>query len=842
MLATNLTDSNGTLNFVGTVLGRLCPGNSHEAVLESSKSHLNPFQLLFVACLVVSIFSMIPILIRIETWLFDLDGDGKVDGSDAMYCLRVYCRCGGAKKTSESGVKVLPVQAVEAVTPLIDDINDRVKSKWMILKKAYLKGKTLPETTLPETKKVSKVDTKKPTMFRAMTSMTPNADSIVEETFASGNEDLDSQMTDAKESGDSVYEGWLSIVYTLLFLYSAVVYMTTTGLANITGDFVDTIFCKAGQIVLLPLFKPATLSLWPAFMPLVQLAYWMIIAERANQANREVSIGGNLNKPWMVYTGIVSPGEQPFEFNAITMAQTRLISCVVIVYMLAGMVFLPLVIVFGIILLPAIFSIAFIVMYLPMQLASGRFIRCLCPLLMVTRCCQPKDGASAPANGGVSEQIDLMSLKAMGTLFFALLSSSVYFTPFYFGGEEGGWRNLVGQLAYELDITNVVHMFEDLHLVLAWPDMHVSFVAPAVLSLGVIVLQYSTSLVRHIYNTYFKTRKYTSKDFMRPMLPIKTIFVFGMMVQSGFLVMWDFIFVCWALLSCQLPSFVCCRICGCFYATQDEQHDHDEKEKNKSCCLPFCKRLCGYYGQQEKFRLSAQIHFNSQKVMSDGMAASSLSHYIEHKTGGTYTLVEPSDLNRHLWFASSSKESLKGLKYLDFSGDDFGIDGLPDWVGHPNLINVEELSLVYSSGITSLPESMFRLINLQELYLDGCRGLTEIPGAIGKLIKLRELYLKQCSGLVELPDSIGRLVNLEVFNLLECKKLKKLPDTMGQLVKLEVLNLSACVLLTTLPGSMSQMVNLEWLNLAKCSGLPDIPECIRPLLPKLNIKRVCPFR
>ena len=77
MLATtNLTNSTGTLNYVGTVLGRLCPGNSHEAVLESSKSHLNPFQLLFVACLVVSIFSMIPILIRIETWLFDLDGDG----------------------------------------------------------------------------------------------------------------------------------------------------------------------------------------------------------------------------------------------------------------------------------------------------------------------------------------------------------------------------------------------------------------------------------------------------------------------------------------------------------------------------------------------------------------------------------------------------------------------------------------------------------------------------------------------------------------------------------------------------------------------------------------------
>ena len=104
----NTTENNVTFNFVGTVYGRLCPGNSNEAILASSKAHMNPFELIFVACLVVAVFAMIPVLIKFETWLFDLDGDGQVDGADVVYCLRVYCCCGRKNRQAlKTGVKVL---------------------------------------------------------------------------------------------------------------------------------------------------------------------------------------------------------------------------------------------------------------------------------------------------------------------------------------------------------------------------------------------------------------------------------------------------------------------------------------------------------------------------------------------------------------------------------------------------------------------------------------------------------------------------------------------------------------------------------------------------------------
>ena len=823
---TNSNTNTSALNFVGTVLGRLCPGNSYKSILTASESHMNPFQLLFVACIVVAALAMIPQLVKFETWLFDLDGDGKVDGADMMFCLRVYCCCRTRHKSTN--VTVLPVQK--------DDIEEGGnKDKWMLLRKAY-KQYTM------ETSKDDQIQRpiNEVKFFEA-------AGSIVEKNVTK-NLDLVS-----KESVvDSIYQGWLSIVYALLFLYSAVAYLAITGLSTSNGSTLDMIFCKAGQIVLLPLFKPATLSLWPAFLPLCQLAYWMLVANRANQANDEVKIGGKLKKPWKVYAGIVSPGDQPFEFNFITLAQTWLVSCLVIIYMFAGMVFLPLVIVFGVLLLPAVFLIAFIVMYLPMQLASGRCIRCVCPLLMLTRCCQPNNKNSSVEKDEDTSGTDLMALKTMGTLFFTLMTASVYFTPFYFGGEKSGWSNLVEELVSELDILSLVRLVEDLQLVLTWPEMNVAFVLPAALTVGVLVLQYTTELVHHIYDKYLKSIKITSDNFMLPMLPIKFVFMFGMYAQSGFLLLWDFSFVCWGLLTCQLQIFICCRKFGVFHLKAVQ--DVGDRVANKSCCLPFCKCLCGYgicskkkdlveSENKEHFQLEVQMHANLQhNVCQKGFAASPLSRYIEHGTGGTFTLVETTTSDRDLWFASSSKKSLLSMKYLDFSGDNFGSAGLPEWIGHPNLVNVEEVCMAYSAGITSLPVSMFQLVNLRMLYLDGLRGLTEIPDAIGKLVKLKELYLKQCKGLTVLPDSIGELVNLEVFNLLECVILEKLPSTMGKLVKLEVLNLSACVSLTTLPQSMSEMVNLEWLNLAGCTGLPEFPESIKPLLPKLNIKRVCPFR
>ena len=99
--------------------------------------------------------------------------------------------------------------------------------------------------------------------------------------------------------------------------------------------------------MLLPLFKPAALSMWPAYMPLCSLAYWMVVSKRAAYKNG-----------FTYYTGIVGP-KKPFEFNLLTLLHAWMVGLVLLVYMACAAVFLPLIVVFGVFLVPAVFAIAF---------------------------------------------------------------------------------------------------------------------------------------------------------------------------------------------------------------------------------------------------------------------------------------------------------------------------------------------------------------------------------------------------------------------------------------------------------------------------------------------------
>ena len=58
-----------------------------------------------------------------------------------------------------------------------------------------------------------------------------------------------------------------------------------------------------------------------------------------------------------------------------------------LVYVAATLVFLPLTIVFGVVLLPVLYGLCFVCMYIPTQIASGRCLYACCPCLMMTRCC-----------------------------------------------------------------------------------------------------------------------------------------------------------------------------------------------------------------------------------------------------------------------------------------------------------------------------------------------------------------------------------------------------------------------------------------------------------------------
>ena len=99
---TNITTTNLTmadLTFAGVVMHQICPDATIEEIHTATINHMNPFQLLLVACALVALFSAVPLGKKILIYLFDVTGDGRVDGDDvariARYCCCPCCPCRG---------------------------------------------------------------------------------------------------------------------------------------------------------------------------------------------------------------------------------------------------------------------------------------------------------------------------------------------------------------------------------------------------------------------------------------------------------------------------------------------------------------------------------------------------------------------------------------------------------------------------------------------------------------------------------------------------------------------------------------------------------------------------
>ena len=118
------TNTTADFNYAGVVFSRVCPGNNQADIIRASKSHMNPYQLLFLACLTVAGFRLLPelkkLFRRAELCFCDLNGDGKVDEKDIDVSLKKCCRGGGgcrkpqAKK--QKGAIVVPAAAAAVKT------------------------------------------------------------------------------------------------------------------------------------------------------------------------------------------------------------------------------------------------------------------------------------------------------------------------------------------------------------------------------------------------------------------------------------------------------------------------------------------------------------------------------------------------------------------------------------------------------------------------------------------------------------------------------------------------------------------------------------------------------
>ena len=113
------------------------------------------------------------------------------------------------------------------------------------------------------------------------------------------------------------------------------------------------------------------------------------------------------------------------------------------------------------------------------------------------------------------------------------------------------------------------------------------------------------------------------------------------------------------------------------------------------------------------------------------------------------------------------------------------VDELPDSFG--DLILLRYVNL-YSTRITTLPESVGNLYNLQSLELGNCHELEKLPDSIGDLKHLRYLGLHSTK-LKRLPESVARLANLHTLELGECGQLLDLPKGLSNLTQLRHLGL-----------------------------------------------------
>ena len=116
MNTTNSTNTT-TLNYAGTVLDRVCPGNSFDDIHNATQNHLDPFQLLILASAVVAFLSIFPFVQQLLVWNCDTNGDGTFDGKDVTNWLNRCCGCCGCckKKTDKGDTKERSSQGASAV-------------------------------------------------------------------------------------------------------------------------------------------------------------------------------------------------------------------------------------------------------------------------------------------------------------------------------------------------------------------------------------------------------------------------------------------------------------------------------------------------------------------------------------------------------------------------------------------------------------------------------------------------------------------------------------------------------------------------------------------------------
>ncbi len=375
------------------------------------------------------------------------------------------------------------------------------------------------------------------------------------------NNTIDTHAETIKDGkGGEIYEMMIHFLQALLTIYSVINYWYHY-MPNLDGKDVKTqILCRATHMSIMPLFKPVSISMWPALMPLIQLLHWTLHKDKA----------------LLNYQDFVLPGTQPFQFNWLSWMYVYLVGICWCVYMVATVVYWPLILISSWILIPLVYAIPFVCLHLPVQVLNGRGACCRCRLG-----CWKKSGVrkldvyeehKLAEHFGISQEkleerardasaesdssVGMLTLKALTVLYLVLTVTSMYFLPVYYG-QIGVYNDMVNAFQMEFGFVPVfefVTIHFDFQFLFRWPDtLRIDFQIVLFFSISLIIFERMVAVVM-VIDEYMQEQQCTveRKHFQPAIWMVRVPYWFGESYYKLFEMGWEILVMVYGLVACLL--------------------------------------------------------------------------------------------------------------------------------------------------------------------------------------------------------------------------------------------------------------------------------------------------
>ena len=399
----NLTMNNITNNITTVVVKEKMKFDGHEYFLSKTialacevpvesvdtSNHISPLSFLLTTCLLVVAMTSLPILLAPAKHTLEyLQNSGnhnkkrkkKAKTTWRQTRNRVNVVDAFKKTKSNSNKKVLPMmntilkkdisendkkktkdENIEDVTngnskvsEKNDDDEDDDTNVADVIKNNVLKSaddaianiieEGVPEIFNTEDENINNMEESLPNLFNAEGD--ENEESEEEEEEEEEEEDAEAIRNPDYRQYQSIL---LSILQAIATIYFVVRYWDLLLYIPSEKKLETQILCRAVHFAIMPLYKPVSISMWPAAMPLVQYLHW------------SRTKGAKLSD----YHNRVLPGRQPFKLDWLGLIYATLVSFCWIIYMISLLIFAPLLVLTCWAIIPSVFIITFVFLYLP---------------------------------------------------------------------------------------------------------------------------------------------------------------------------------------------------------------------------------------------------------------------------------------------------------------------------------------------------------------------------------------------------------------------------------------------------------------------------------------------